>query len=726
MPAYEAPSHVAWTRAVPATESDINADSSFVFNVNSTHSVVFFNEFIISGAKSMRSATMVLAAFNLLTAVITIIGLLLTSWVRSRRQASKLITTTTYGGSSFVCLPEVFPLVLSVGITAQAVIFMVSQSLGLRSTTVLGCTITSQAMFPAIFIVPYIQMVFGINEAYIALRSNPFSKRGKWNLLICVSVILVLLLAKYVVAVLVRPPNFCFAFLYWFVLRWGLACFIITIVVLFSLVVSTVIVFYKLRLTTDMDPEEQVTAATMVYYMLIGILTNFLFVPFFYSIGVQGNHSSNDTAVQLSLVSAVVANISGILTGGLHLYLRSKFNTTMPRPIASNDSESKVNEFKRTRDSGYAGTRKIQSGYAKDKSASKKKTPPRRPVDSLKFSKVPFAPSHQRATSLPHKSDPVKMLPPIPREDIEILKMRLSTETLNQNRYSVSRGSLKPLTSTDEIEDLLPSTIYKPSPNQTGAPSLATNKTLLLPVIAEPSENKELVSRMSTTAMPSVDGISSESKQALLAPPPYGTISKSIPEKPRHARNSSLGSLNTTATVKIGLRLSNVDGINSQYFHDSNEVYSINYDVLSPAIRGNLMAALPNKPSQLGMSPMTAGNPFSPGILSQQQSPDDDDYTSRCPSTISNMMGFNFIDINSPRTGLPTQPQLRSPISPVAPLNLATLNSMVYDPYNSGKTASHDRGEDSQGVSPISPIESSIEIGFLASPRTAQTHKEWD
>ncbi|KKF92655.1 hypothetical protein CFO_g4991 [Ceratocystis platani] len=684
MSVYTGSPYSAWARAVSEVqaEADVNAESSFVFSVNSTHSVVFFNEFIISGAKSVRSATMILASFNILTAFITVVGILLTSWVRSRRRAAGI--AVPYVGSSF------------------ATIFVISQSLGLKSPTVLGCTVTSQVMFPAVFIVPYIQMVFAINEAYMALRSSPFSKRGTWNFIICIMAVFLLLLIKYIVALVIRPPNFCFAFLY-----------------------CTVVVFYKLRLTTNADPEEQATAATMVYYMVIGILTNFLFVPFFYSIGVQGSRSSNDTAVQLSLVSSIVSNISGILTGGLHLYLRSKLATTMPASNGPDGGGFNKNKDKSQKDTLQSDP-KDEWDYVMEKPvALKKKGPPRRPVDSLKFNKLPSVSGHWRTNSMPQKPDPVKMLPPIPNDVPGILKRSSTKSSKPQSRYSSKTRSAS--VAATETTDLLPSTTYDPQLEKTSMPLAATDAMKSLPKITEPSHGKEVpVARNPQATMLPLASNAVGSKASLLVPPAaYGNTSRKSTEKPRHGRNSSLGSLNTTATVQIGLRLSNVDGmrLNSEYFHDSNEVYSINYDILSPGMRANMLSPRPTQPASQQAKPFGALiNPFSPGLVSPQR----DEYSSRYPSTISNMMGFSFMDMNSPGPGTSIETRLQSPVSPIAPLNLAMLNSMVYDPYNAGKAASRDRERDSQGVSPISPVESSIQIGLLASPRTAQAQKDWN
>lgn len=51
-------------------------------------------------------------------------------------------------GFTFVGPAESFPLVLSVGIVVQGIVFAIAQSTGLDHLLTLGCTITSQMMLP--------------------------------------------------------------------------------------------------------------------------------------------------------------------------------------------------------------------------------------------------------------------------------------------------------------------------------------------------------------------------------------------------------------------------------------------------------------------------------------------------------------------------------------------------------------------------------------------------
>lgn len=140
---HDYPGYPVWARAVGDSAS-ISTTGSFEFN--SSYNVAFFNKFAFAAARSVRSSTMILAAFNIMAAFTTVVAILLDSWVRTRRRNPHF--SFARHGFSFVSLPEMFPLVLSIGIMVQSSIFVSAQSLGLQGVSVLGCTFTSQIMFP--------------------------------------------------------------------------------------------------------------------------------------------------------------------------------------------------------------------------------------------------------------------------------------------------------------------------------------------------------------------------------------------------------------------------------------------------------------------------------------------------------------------------------------------------------------------------------------------------
>ncbi|KAG7148132.1 hypothetical protein HYQ46_003003 [Verticillium longisporum] len=232
-------------------------------------------------------------------------------------------------GFTFVAPAETFPLVLSVGIIVQGITFAVAQSTGLKSMLILGCTTTSQMMLPAVFIVPYIQFVFGLEVTSRALRQQPFACRGKWTVAGCLAIVGTLLLITFVVTLFIRPPNFCFGSLFWFVQRWKAGVFILLIVIAATLLVCTVIIAWRLHNNCQIEESERVAASRMVYYLTMAIISTVFMIPFFYTIVFNDLRTAGSQPLNLSMIASVVANLSGLLTGGLHLFLRANCLATI-------------------------------------------------------------------------------------------------------------------------------------------------------------------------------------------------------------------------------------------------------------------------------------------------------------------------------------------------------------------------------------------------------------
>src|SRR3954468_14209289 len=108
---------------------------------------------------------------------------------------------------------EIFPLVLCVGIVIQGVTFAGVQGTGLKSLFLKDCESIAQFMWPgtdliprrglmaddlALFIVPYIQVIFCLECAIRSLRASPFQPRGKYDVAVCCGTIVLMLIATWI------------------------------------------------------------------------------------------------------------------------------------------------------------------------------------------------------------------------------------------------------------------------------------------------------------------------------------------------------------------------------------------------------------------------------------------------------------------------------------------------------------------------------------------------
>ncbi|GAW17325.1 hypothetical protein ANO14919_067810 [Xylariales sp. No.14919] len=258
------------------------------------------------------------------------------------------------------------------------------------------------------------------------------------------------------------------------------------------------------------EEDERVGASRMIYYIVLAIIPNTLMIPFFSYLSFGNPFENNgDTGLTLSMVSTVVANVTGLMTGGLYLFLRSstissiapknkfdeyesqqmKFQMRMPSP-SDTDFNSHImkpvtapQRFRRTEspDEGMIGEpqRNIRSYNAEDLN-------PFRANPVFQQTSVPRSPND---THIPLLMAPVRK--------------GSSSYTLFPNQSQGNRVS----------KALLPSTTYSPNASET---------------------------------------LSNDCCDMLMPPPSIQ------PPGFRHRRDSSMAS---SATVQIGLRLSNVQDV---------------------------------------------------------------------------------------------------------------------------------------------------------------------
>ncbi|KAI0471957.1 hypothetical protein GGR56DRAFT_99796 [Xylariaceae sp. FL0804] len=296
------------------------------FGGNSTFDII--DEFRFLAARSIRTSTIILASFNTVSAAATAAGIFYDCYSRAKRNRPR----SRRRAIIFTCVrgPELYPFILSLGIAIQGIVFAISQSFGLHGLFIAGCSLISQFMWPTIFIVPYIQVVFGLEVTFRALRKKPLPSRGKWDVVICLATIKILLLITGLVGFFISAPAFCFASLFWFVARWAEGGFVLLLLIAVVLAICATTLYLRLTRNSTIETTERVTASRMVYYLLIAVVSNAMMVPFFiYLTFYSGTDTNGNTGLTLSMIATVVANVTGLMTGGLYLFLRSNTISTI-------------------------------------------------------------------------------------------------------------------------------------------------------------------------------------------------------------------------------------------------------------------------------------------------------------------------------------------------------------------------------------------------------------
>ncbi|KAI9158694.1 hypothetical protein HJFPF1_06692 [Paramyrothecium foliicola] len=302
------------------TTDDVAATNGFQFQNNSTST--FANELKFAAAKSVRTSIVTLASFNVLAAFLTASGIFWHSYKAAKKRNAQFSLKTSL--LEVIAPADTFPFILSLGIIVQGITFAYVQSRGFQSLSILDCMHISQAMLPAMFITLYIQLVLGVEMAVRAVMTRPFQPRGRWILPGCLVLILLMLLGTFLVTVFNRPPNFCFASLFWLVHRWKLGILIVLSLIMGFLLLAVGIIGLRLRSTATINEAERLAAYRMVFYLSISVASLGCLLPFFIQSNVMDLVTQAYELSKYGMVASVVANLSGIITGGCYVFLRSK------------------------------------------------------------------------------------------------------------------------------------------------------------------------------------------------------------------------------------------------------------------------------------------------------------------------------------------------------------------------------------------------------------------
>ncbi|KAK4147184.1 uncharacterized protein C8A04DRAFT_9192 [Dichotomopilus funicola] len=307
---------------------------------------MFFNDLKFSAAKSIRTSTIILAVFNAIAALATALGILIDSYFRKKRNDKNF----RFWRHGFIFIPEaeVYPLILSFGILIQSVIFASVQSTGLDDFFGTGCTWIAQIMLPAVFIAPYTHLVLGVEVAIRGLKKKPFAPRGKFNVSICLSLIGMLTLANFLVADFDQTPNFCFSSLFWFVKHYAVLCFGLLVAIATINLSAAVAIFIRLHRSLKVEVTARVAASRMVYYLALAGISNSFMIPFFFVQGFANERGQRNNAMTLGMVAAVVANVSGLMNGGLYLFLKSSATSTIGPTDKAGEYENRRARHKMT------------------------------------------------------------------------------------------------------------------------------------------------------------------------------------------------------------------------------------------------------------------------------------------------------------------------------------------------------------------------------------------
>ncbi|RKF59837.1 hypothetical protein OnM2_056001 [Erysiphe neolycopersici] len=283
---------------------------------------------VLAESKLVRTSTIILASFNTLAAFVTASSILYDCYWASKRCSPKFKSSKFCVSS--IHPAETFPLILAIAIFIQGLIFAGVQGRGLKALFIDGCAEISQIVWPAIFLVPFVQLVFGIECTLRSFRSLPFQARGKYDVTFCLGAVVLMLFATWIPSHINPELDTCFASLLWFVSGYGDLG-----IVLFSstaglMLICALIIYCRLSAVNLIDQHQHIVASRIIHHMIIGAVPLAFVLPFFITL------SNNRGSTKLSMMATIMLNISGLLNGLLHLVLRSNTLNTSFGPKTEN------------------------------------------------------------------------------------------------------------------------------------------------------------------------------------------------------------------------------------------------------------------------------------------------------------------------------------------------------------------------------------------------------
>ncbi|KAM0211614.1 hypothetical protein ACHAQD_003206 [Fusarium lateritium] len=288
--------------------------TGFQFQANSTSK--WDNELKFAAAGSVRTSFVVLTVFNLLVAFAVTISILLRSWKTLKRTEPMWDLRSSW--LRLVKGRDVYPFALSLGIVIQGIVYAIAQSKGFESLMILR----------SFFIVPFIQLVFGLELTIRIMSPRVFPFRGRFNTLACLATVGILLIVVLSITFVVRPSQFCFANLLSYLHRYDAGCFGALLTVIILVLIECGLICFKLHTGARMSVAERDEASRMVYFMVIAVISYTLQVTFFYNTTFQDPGASSSTTMELAAIATVATNMSGLLLGCLYLFLRSSKSPT--------------------------------------------------------------------------------------------------------------------------------------------------------------------------------------------------------------------------------------------------------------------------------------------------------------------------------------------------------------------------------------------------------------
>lgn len=286
-------------------------------NNGGAHDHLMFYRNVWYHEDSTPTSTMLLIAFNMASAGLLMAMVFFDAWKASKRNGTssseKRLSFLQFIGSG-----DVFTLSFTASVLIQGTVLTIIQSWRMSPSIFKNCGTIGQIVFPALWIVGLVILVFGVEMLYRGFQRERFAPRKKEALYVCWAVIILLTGLSWIPTHVRRSKLAKCPFgLLSIVKPWSDVALGITIAFIVFYTLIALILAMQLLRSKDVDPMERIATSQMVYYLAIGTAIFTFFLPFWARITVgipQG----------ITPMMAIVSiNVIGIIASFFQLLFRS-------------------------------------------------------------------------------------------------------------------------------------------------------------------------------------------------------------------------------------------------------------------------------------------------------------------------------------------------------------------------------------------------------------------
>ncbi|KAL8695667.1 MAG: hypothetical protein Q9224_003249 [Gallowayella concinna] len=145
---------------------------------------------------------------------------------------------------------EILPLVTATAIALQGTVYIILQAIGLHSL-VMDCEAIAQVVWPALWIVPYTILVFGLETTFRLLVNKHDQYHKRRSILYCIAAVLVAVLLTWIPSY-IAPSSLA-----------------ISSGLLLTFVASAIMITGQLMRNVELDHNQRISASRVVYYLIM-------------------------------------------------------------------------------------------------------------------------------------------------------------------------------------------------------------------------------------------------------------------------------------------------------------------------------------------------------------------------------------------------------------------------------------------------------------------------